>query len=253
MKQKLQAIKEDINNALQKGANPHAVFDADGTLWKMDLGFGFFEYQLRNKTLPKIKSNNVEQYHLTLKKYKKKYQTPETLSQALLWLAQINEGKTKQQFQDEVRNYKKEIGKTPVFDLQKEVVSYLIDQSVSITVVTATTQWVVEEFVEDLGISRNNVLGIKTKIENNIITDKQDGPITWGDGKLHAYMEHTKNTKPFFASGNTLGDLSLLESSHSMKLVIHAAPKTDINYESERALLQTAKKNSWWYHDYNNS
>ena len=50
----LAKLRKKIDRALDSGAHPIAAFDADGTLWDMDMGEHFFQHQISKKLLPDL-------------------------------------------------------------------------------------------------------------------------------------------------------------------------------------------------------
>ena len=230
-------IKNKIDLALVDVNKPVAAFDADGTLWPIDLGESFFNYQIDQNLLPALPEEPWKHYE--------KLQTIEHKS-AYLWLAQVN----KDHPIETVRNWAQEaVDKNPQFStfaFQKEIVSYLQEKNVEVYIVTASIKWAVEPGAKAYGIPQENVIGIETMVENNLVTDTQKGPITYREGKVKKLLEYTGGTKPFFSSGNTLGDLALLESASHVQLTVSSAPSDDRNYESEQELKSIATKNNWY-------
>ena len=203
--EKIEAIKNEIDSALSAGANPIAAFDADGTLWSHDAGEGFLEYQVENKLVDVPPDPWAHYFNM------KKDISPEA---AYLWLAQINAGRPL----EEVRGWSKDctgdLNKLPTFEAQKQIIDYLHSKGVEVYVVTASIKWAVEPGAAFYGIDYDHVVGITTKInDQGIVTEEQDGPITYREGKVTGLLEKTGGKHPFFASGNSEGDLPLLESS----------------------------------------
>jgi phosphoserine phosphatase len=99
-------------------------------------------------------------------------------------------------------------------------------------------------------IPPERVVGVKTKIENNIITDTQDGEITFREGKLKALLKETGGIKPFLCSGNSTGDLHLLEGATGIRLAVGAAgPKHEL-YKTENELREIASQRGWLTHQF---
>ena len=239
---KVEEIKTQIDKALDEGANPVAAFDADGTLWTHDAGEGFFEYKNKNK-LVDLPEDPWGHY--------KNLKTEVSPEAAYLWLAQILKGKTL----DEVRQWSKEatgpLEKLPTFEAQKEIIDHLHKKGVEVFCVTASIRWAVEPGAAFYGIDYDHVIGITTKVENGIMTEEQDGPITYRAGKVDGLLEKTGGKAPFFASGNSEGDLPLLEASTHIKLVMASAPETEkARYNVEQTMVTIAKDRGWHSHPY---
>lgn len=236
-------IKKNIENALaDPNANPIAAFDADGTCWFSDVGRDFFDYQ--------IKENFFVDQPYTWTDFQK--EEDKDIKRGLFWLAEILAGFSL----DEVRNFGDKFNRNirPNFiEHQKEIITFLIEKSVEVYIVTASVKWTVEAAALELGIPRNNVIGIQTETEDGIITGKQKGHLTWREGKVDALLAHTNGRKPFFASGNTTSDVPLMETATHLSQVMHSAHPRDIIFNSEKETLSIAKEKGWHYLDYINS
>jgi len=231
-------INTALDYALAKDSEPIAAFDADGTLWDTDLGEAFFHYQIDNKlvNLPPDPWN----HYLDLKK-----QDPTV---AYLWLAQINQGQKIEQVQQWAAAAIKDISPIPVFDEQKKIIELFKSKGVKIYIVTASVKWAVEPGAQLMGLDADSVIGVETNIENNLVTDKQKGVITYQMGKVEALLERTNGKRPFFSSGNTMGDFQLLNTATSLAMAVSAANQDDRLFKTENDLLKIAEQKSWLHH-----
>ena len=233
-------IQHAIDRQKVSGQPLIAAFDADGTLWDADLGENFFQYQIDHKcvALPE----NPFDYYLDLKKVNNDPRS------AFLWLAQINKGQNLDQIRTWAKKAFEEIQPNPIFTEQRKLVDLLKQNQVKIYIVTASIKWAVEPGALALGIPAENVIGIETQVENNIISDLGILPLTYRAGKVEALFKHTANQAPFLASGNTMGDFELLKSATDVQLVVSAASHDDRNYRTEMELLSHAQQNKWLGH-----
>jgi HAD superfamily phosphoserine phosphatase-like hydrolase len=239
--EKFQQVIKSCEKALEDGAHPIAAFDADGTLWATDMGESFFIYQIENCPLTDLPSNPWS-YYKTLHG-----QNPEA---AYLWLAQINKGRSLQ----EVRRWAQKCVDTHpdvgFFEGQKKLIKKLKDMGVNVFVVTASIKWAVEPAAELMGIPRENVLGIETTVENGLITELQKGVITYKQGKVAGIQSASSGILPFFASGNSNGDLHLLESASHVKFVVSSAKEDHHLFEIEQNMIEHAKNKRWHFHEF---
>lgn len=231
-------INTTLDQVLKEDSSPIAAFDADGTLWDIDLGETFFHYQIDNKLvdLPKDAWNHYE----TMKAADPK--------KAYLWLAQICKGQTLEQVHLWAREGVSAAAPIPVFMEQKKLIDLFLKKGVRIYIVTASVKWAVEPGAEMLGLKKENVIGIETLVENGIVTDRQKGLITYREGKVSALLEQTGGKKPFFASGNTMGDYQLLQSATHLSLAVSAASRDDKLFKTEQELQDYAVKHGWQMH-----
>lgn len=235
----MRAIKKAIDQALSSGANPIAAFDADGTLWDMDMGENFFDFQVKNQLIPDLPREAWAHYR---KLHDKDQAT------AFLWLAQINKNREL----SEIRNWAKQAfadhGPIPVFPHMKEIIDHLHNCKVQTYVVTASIRWAVEPGAELLGIPAENVIGVQTKVKNGIISDVQEGPVTWREGKVKGLLLNTQDKSPFFAAGNTMGDLALLESATHLRFANCTVAPHHHNFPTEASLAKIALERGWHSH-----
>ena len=244
-----QEIQKELDLALQSEPEPVAAFDADGTLWATDLGESFFQYQIKHNLLPNVFAKHPDPW-----KYYRDWKGSGDPRPAYLWLAQINAGQKLTTVQDwAMENVKTQIP-FPFFEPQKKLIQLFLQKKVKVFVVTASVAWAVEPGAELLGIPRNQVLGVRTKTDHGIILSDQDGEITYRAGKAKALLDKNQGKKPFFACGNTLGDLALLESAN-FKLAVRSAPVNHELFRSEEELFlevsQRSKNDtSWWAHHF---
>lgn len=217
-----------------------AAFDADGTLWDTDLGENFFQYQIEHNqvALP------PEPYQFYLNK-KNINNDPRD---AYLWLAQINSGKSIEQVQQWAALAFKNIQPQPIFSEQKKLIELFLKNNIEVFIVTASVKWAVEPGAQALGLKNENVIGVETVIHNGIITDQPILPVTYRQGKVEALLKKTNGLKPFFASGNSSGDIELLESSTHLRLAVSAASRDEKLFKSEKELFDLATEKNWLRH-----
>ena len=241
----LNSIKQQIDEALAKeNSHPIAAFDADGTLWSMDMGEAFFKYTVENSLVNNLPESPWE-YYLEL-------HNRDPLA-GYLWLATIYDGHRLEQVREWSTASINAIDEIGLFECQKQIISYLQKKQVEVFIVTASIQWAVEPAAKFFNVPTENVMGVKSKVSNGIISCNQDGPITSKQGKVDGLLKRTGNKKPFFVAGNTFSDLPLLESSSHIRLVLNSAPKGHHLYEVEVKMQEIAKKHGWNYHSFINS
>lgn len=221
-------------------ASLYAAFDADGTLWDTDLGENFFQYQIDHKCidLPSQPWN----YYLELKN---KNNDPR---EAYTWLAQINKTQDLEQVRKWSQAAFEEIQPLPIFTEQKKLIDLFLQNQIPIYIVTASVTWAVEPGARALGLNHENVIGVETVVTENKITEVPILPITYRQGKVDALLKKTNGLRPFFASGNTLGDSELLLAATNLQLAVSAASRDDKLFQTENELMKLAQKNNWLSH-----
>lgn len=215
-------------------ANPVAAFDADGTLWATDLGEAYFKYQISKNLLPDVFKNYPDPW-----RHYRDWKESGDPRPAYLWLAQIHQGHPLSKVRDWAEENVRAMEPLPIFPEQKKLIRYFLDQGVSVYVVTASVAWAVEPGAARLGVPQHQVLGVRTSTPGDIVTSTQDGPITYREGKLKALLEATGGVSPFFASGNTMGDFSLLEGAGLKLAVCSTSPQEEL-FQAEQDLQTKA-------------
>jgi len=238
----LSEIEARVNASLRRHRGPRiAAFDADGTLWDTDIGEAFFDYQIHNCHLPNMPADPWAHYHM-LKEIEP--------TRAYVWLAQINSGQTLHQVRDWAKQSVQRLSPVPVFESQKKVMQLLRALDFEIYVVTASIKWAVEPAAELFGIDFDHVLGITTEVSNGLVTSTPVHPITWRQGKADGLLKATGGVRPLFCSGNTFGDIALLELATSAALAVSTQVEQNGLFEEEEKLRSEAKKNNWLQHHF---
>ncbi len=214
----------------------YAAFDADGTLWNTDLGEGFFKYQIQNKLLTQLPENPWTHYR------NMKAATPPP---AYLWLAQVNAGRPINEIRQWAQDYVNHIQPMPLFKEQQKLIQILHRYHVKVFVVTASIKWSVEPGAKLYQIPQQNVLGVQTEVHDGLITDIQEGPITWKNGKIQALLQQTQGVAPFLCCGNTMGDISLLEAATKFSIAVTSVDSDHELFGSEMELQKLATQRGW--------
>ncbi len=233
-------LSKALDQELKTNSNPVAAFDADGTLWDIDLGESFFKWQIKNSQLPNMPADPW--------KYYRDWKNSGDPRPAYLWLAQINQDQKLEQVHAWAEAAAKSLEPLPIFPDQQKLIHWLLKNKVQVYIITASIKWAVEPGAQRLGLRFQDVLGVVTKVEDGVVTDHQDGMITYREGKPAALLEKTKGRKPFFACGNTMGDFALLESATRLQLAVGAAPEGHELFATEEKLREEAKSRNWFVH-----
>jgi phosphoserine phosphatase len=244
-KQLMGELLKKVDTLQSSIAGPHyAAFDADGTLWDTDVGENFFQYLIDHCNLLELKNIDPWEHYEKLKQ-----QNPPV---AYLWLAQLCANTPV----DVVRDWAEKAALPAadhVFVSQKELIQELLNRDIHIFIVSASVHWAVEGAAPAIGLKRENALGVKTKVINNLVTREGDGPVTWREGKRLALLEQTKGVRPLLCSGNTSGDVQLLECSQGIALAIQSQLPDSFHatlFNDEQVLYKAAQKNNWYTHSF---
>jgi len=239
----IQNFKSRITEALKDPKTNHiAAFDADGTLWFSDVGRDFYDFQIKHNYFPQGESLDWNNYFAMEKN---------GMEAGLSWLAKILAGENLNELRNRVKLFNKEYPPIYVKE-QKEIIKFLKASGVRVLIVTASVSWTIEAAAAEFDIPLEDIVGVRTYIENDIITDRVHHPISWAEGKVPALLEVTGGKKPFLVSGNTTSDCHMIDIATDLKLVIHGSKPGDLVYDSEVKALKMAKDKKWDFIDYIN-
>ena len=260
------SVKEIINRldrCLDNLEGPAiAAFDADGTLWPLDVGTIFFQYQIEKNLLPDLpleswaiyknmrgaKGQNLSQ-HGNGEGSKKNKEKDQRTAQALSWLAQINEGQSLQRVK-EWASQAIEASDFSIFEDQRTIVNHLHKRAVEIFIVSASVKWSIEPAAKLYNIDSDHVLGVTTRVVDGVVTDEPIYPITYKEGKVEGLLQKTNGRRPFFCSGNTEADLPLLKLASHISMAVASAPYDHEYHPTEQALQKVASQNNWYSLNY---
>lgn len=233
-------IQNTVESLKKENTPLIAAFDADGTLWDTDLGENFFNYQIENNLIS-LPPAPLEHYV----EMKKLNNDPRN---AYVWLAQINEGIALNQVQDWALQAFKSIQPNPLFSEQQKLIQFFKQNGVQVYIVTASIKWAVQPGAIAIGLTEDDVIGVETEVIGGQISKNAILPITYRQGKVDALLKKTNGKVPFFCSGNSSGDIELLQCSSHLRLAVSAASRDDKLFKSEKELLDLAEKNNWLHH-----
>lgn len=218
-----------------------AAFDADGTLWDADAGETFFDWEIKNAGLKDLPADPWAHYN-DLKKI-----NPIT---AYVWLAQINAGHSLSQVRAWAKQCFDAQSQWPVFSSQVLLFDLLRTLNFEIFIVTASVKWAVEPVAELVGIDTDHVIGITTRIENDIVGTEAVHPVTWRQGKAEGLLAATGGVRPILACGNTYGDTALIETATHVQLAVSTQATPCGLFEEEQKLAVEAKERGWLRHEF---
>lgn len=235
-------LEKALADELSENPRPIAAFDADGTLWDTDLGETFFKYQIQNSRLPNLPPDPWRHY--------RDWKESGDPRPAYLWLAQINQGQRFEQVQAWAKASVDQFNPLPVFPEQKRWIELLLKSGVEVYIVTASVKWAVDPGAPFVGLRAQNVLGVQTRIVDGVVQAEPYGPMTYREGKPEALLAATGGRRPFFCSGNTMGDFALLQSATRIGFAVGAAQPGQELWATENDLRGKAAEYGWLSHQF---
>ncbi len=215
-----------------------AVFDADGTLWRGDIGEAFFKYQVQNSLIPKAPL--IKPWEI----YCKAVADGKT-ADAFGWLAQWNEGVQEKDLRQWIQKFmKSSYGNHKIFSPMRELIKKLLKHGFEVWIVSGSMQWVVEEMAACFGMMSKHIIGTAVEVQNGVLTKKLSHFVPYRQAKVKLIKNKIQSI-PLLVAGNTYWDKDMMLLTKELAMAVHSEKKGGPNYYSEQKLFQLAKKKNW--------
>ncbi|MBI3557970.1 MAG: haloacid dehalogenase-like hydrolase [Deltaproteobacteria bacterium] len=214
-----------------------ALFDADGTLWRGDVGEAFFKHQLERGTIRHAPKKDAWNTYL-------KESVDGNSAQAYGWLAQWNAGVEEVDLMRWCDEFFRDQWTKFVFEPMREFTHGLLNAGFEVWVVTGSPRWIVQAGVKGFGIPSDRVLGSSVLVEKGVLTDKIENEVPYRAGKARL-VEKIVAGPPLMVAGNTYWDKEMMLMASELALAICSEDKGEPNHESEQRLQRLAETNKW--------
>lgn len=204
-----------------------AVFDADGTLWRGDVGEDLLRYLGANALLPHAPPGVFAKYD--------ELHTA-TPVEAYGFAVQVMQGVAEVELNRICDTFFAQRFVGRVFPFVRPLFDLLRSRGVDVWICSASPRWIVEAGARSLGLEPTNVIGVDVEVEQGVLTDTLRLPVTAGPGKV-AWLQR-KKVAFGFAAGNGELDLDMLQAA-AYRLVV--APFDG----SENSLVRHARTHDW--------
>jgi phosphoserine phosphatase len=223
------SITDQLSKRSVKRKQAKAVFDADGTLWSVDMGEEFLQLLAQQSSYANIYDTYQKMRWGGLKK------------EALIYAAQVVHGMTPKEVLTLADQHFQSSLRQKVFPIMRQLLMELSKLDFALYVVSASPRWAVIPGALHLGIPEQNVFGLETSLENGRYTKELATTYTSGAGKAEA-LRKARVENILFAAGNSIDDLHLLQASEGLKLCLSSAPMNTPLAESEASLAAHASQ-----------
>lgn len=212
-------IKSKIDAFFAKGnlKGQVAVFDADETLWRHDVGEGFLKYLQDNKKLAMVPDGFDA------------FARYEALCAQNKWMgypyaAQVMAGMQESDVKALAKDFFENHFQQNVYPAQKALIQRLQAAGVEVWIVSASNQWIVEAGAPSLGVPLNRVVGVRLDVVKGLVTANIIPPMTFRQGKVEAIQKYIHKT-PVLVSGDSITDYEMLRTATALQLVINPKDK----------------------------
>ncbi|MBL9038310.1 MAG: haloacid dehalogenase-like hydrolase [Archangium sp.] len=210
------------------GLGRAVVFDADGTLWRGDVGEDFLRYLSAGTVLPREAKGLYARYEALLEN---------DPAAAYAFCATVMEGLNEVQLIGECGAFFDRRFANRVFPYVRPLLARLQAAGFSIWVCSASPRWVVQAGAFTLGIPHTQVIGVDVEVEKGRLTGRLKPPVPCGPGKVVWLQQH--GVKPVLAVGNGQLDIDMLGFAEQACVV------TAVDGDTPPALLEAAKARGW--------
>jgi phosphoserine phosphatase len=193
-----------------------AVFDCDGTLWKLDSGSLFFQWAQTRGFLPS------DALQWILPRYAQ-YLADHSIAEEVMCgdMVTIHSGLSEDFLRAEAEAFWHEQIHGCIFPEMFKLTHALKDRGVDLWAISSTNNWVVQVGAEYFGIPREHVLAAEVHVEKGLATNRLVR-VPSGPDKAVAIREVIRRT-PDAVFGNSIHDFDMLELARH-PFAIHPNP-----------------------------
>lgn len=209
-----------------------AVFDADETLWRHDVGEGFLQWLQAQGELKIPPEEDAFARYLAL--------CAENTTIGYAYCTQVMAGMQEKRLKELAQTFFQEHFAQNVYSAQKALIKRLEQAGVAVWLVSASNQWIVDAGAPALGIAPERVVGVRLKVVDGILTDEIIPPLTYRQGKVEAIQKYI-GCQPVLVAGDSMTDYEMLCYASQLCLVIN--PKNQ--GEADQNIFSLAGKHQW--------
>ncbi|MBL8022392.1 MAG: haloacid dehalogenase-like hydrolase [Leptospirales bacterium] len=226
-------LREFFKQTQNETGRKVAVFDGDGTV------LGQVPHYLADECMYKYADAHPEKHPGVIREIKPQSNVSIPYVQGRVrFLA----GESPQKIRDLGDECFKSDYSTKIFPQMKALIQLLKKNGFEVWIVTASPEALYQTFLSrELGLSPMNILGVKSVVRNDILTDEMIQPIPQEEGKRHA-IETFIQAQPLLAGGNSRGDREMIEYSRGLRMIVN--PDTT-PHGNDPSLAEYAKKHDW--------
>jgi phosphatidylglycerophosphatase C len=205
-----------------------AAFDADGTLWREDVGEAFLRHLVAIGwvRLPDGRDPYAE--------YERRVDRDKRAGYA--FAAQLQEGILVEKLEEEADRFAREWVPPRLVASAQELRAACEKQGLRTVVVSASPLPIVLAAAPLAGFAKDDCLGIEVQVSDGRFTDQVIEPVTYGDGKVEALRRQRLLPLSLACGDSFAGDLALLRAA---RVPVVVAPLRG------SPLADEARRNGW--------
>jgi len=218
------SVQAAVRPFLESDAPRTAVFDADGTLWRGDVGEDLLRFLAASQV---VRSDAYGRYDAVLE-----HAPVEAYGYAVRVMAGVREA----ELEAACATFFTQRYLGRIFPFVRPLFDVLRRAGVTPWLCSASPRWIVEAGARALGVEPEHVIGVDAEVDAGVLTDRLRLPVTAGPGKVEWLSR--RGVTPGFAAGNGELDLDMLAAARH-RLVV--APPDGV----ENALVRHARTSGW--------
>ena len=204
------------------------AFDADGTLWRGDVGEELLRELIARDRLPRHPGRRdlYEEYEARVAK---------DPADGYAFAAQVMEGWEEAALHSYCRDFFERAIIQQLFPFTRPLLRALADAGCEVWVVSASAVWPVVPGAAWLGVPAERVIAVEVEVEGGRLTARSKRPVPCGDGKVE--LLKARGVRPALAVGNGNLDEPMLEYAERALVI---AP-----FGQDNGLVQAAARRGW--------
>jgi phosphoserine phosphatase len=216
------AVEETLS---QLKAGDRVVFDADGTLWRGDVGEDFLRSLAHDGVVPSDAYSRYEAVHA------------QDVVKAYAFAVQVMAGLEESRVISLANAFFTQRYAGRIFPAMRAMVGRLHRLGCEVWVCSASPVWPVVPGAAALGVAAARVVGVHCELRDGELTDAVSNPVSAGPGKVH-WLERALGRPAALAVGN--GDLDLDMLAWAQRALVIGTPDGPDNH-----LVREAQRRKW--------
>ena len=211
-----------IDRVIREHAGQSVVFDADGTLWRGDVGEDFLRYAIHTGLF----EASYETYERRL------LESPE---RAYAYCVEVMRDRSEAELAQACVAFFAERFSGRIFGFVRPLLAQLAQAGCPVWICSASPRWIVVPGALALGIPESQVIGVSCPVVGGRLTGDVEQPVPVGPGKV-AWLER-RHLTPALAVGN--GDFDLDMLAFARHALVISPP------DSNNHLVAEARSRGW--------
>lgn len=213
-------VENFLNSTLIINERKVAVFDADGTVFGQTPHYladeALYDYAKDNYA-DKSDAKSKEKMEIIDRMLNGNNVGQDYVKERINFLS----GMTVEEVKQLGEKYFHEKYQSKIYPQMREFIANLEEYDFEIWIISASPELLYEDFLsKELGIPNDRILGVRSTIQDNMVTDKVVSPVPQDEGKADVIQTFIK-AKPLIASGNSRGDMEMMNESIGLKVMIN--------------------------------